>query len=713
MNARRQSALIAVAIGAALGGCGGSSAPGDASLSGAAAQSSAAAQTSAASSKPAEQPPVFDAALLDKSIDPCSNFNGFVNARWISANPIPEDHTRWGAFDELREQSLENQHTLVEDAARNAAQAEPGSIERKIGDLYRAGMDEAAIDAAGFDPIKPTLAEIAALKTPEDVAGWLKLTFTRGDQQVFVFGGRPDFKNAARQIAYVNQAGLSLPTPDYYSQDEYKEVRDAYVAHMAKLFALTGVPEKEAQQKAASVLAFETKLASDSLRPVELRDPRNQYHFVSLDEAEKMTPHFDWRGFFAAQGVDVGNGFSLSQPKFFAGFDRMLASAPVEQWRNYLMLHVIDEGAPYLSTPFQQEDFEFYGKTLNGQPVERERWKRVLDTVNGTMGQALGRLYVEKYFPPEAKARAEELVTNVRSALKARIEHLEWMSDDTKQKALAKWEKFLPKIGYPDPDEWRDWTGLTIVPGRYYDDVMAGAKFNYEYNIGKIGKPADRREWFMTPQTVNAYYNPTDNTINFPAAILQPPFFYADGDDAINYGGIGAVIGHESTHGFDDEGSQFDGDGNNVNWWTKEDRDKFDARTAKLVAQFNAYAPIASQPDKHVNGQLTLGENIADLGGLNVAYDALQRALASNPQEADRKIDGYTQDQRFFMNWARVWRGSTRDKRQLVLLNADPHAPLEFRAVGAPSNMPAFAAAFQCSAGDAMVRSGEAQVKIW
>jgi putative endopeptidase len=513
------------------------------------------------------------------------------------------------------------------------------------------------------------------------------------------------------QIANADQGGLSLPTTDYYTKPEYKDIRDAYVKHVAKLFELTGVPAADAAKKAANVLAFETRLAQHSIPRVEMRKPENQYHFVSVAEADKVTPHFEWNAFFKSQGVAVDKGFSLSQPKFFAEFDKMLTGVPAAQWRDYLSAHTIAGAAPYLSKPFQDESFAFNGKTLGGQPEQQPRWKRVLAAVNRSMGQGLGQLYVAKYFPPEAKARAAELVDNVRNALKNRIEHLDWMSDATKTRAIAKWNTFLPKIGYPD--KWRSWDGLTVKADDYYGNLQAARKFNYDYDIAKIGKPTDRMEWFMTPQTVNAYYNPTDNTINFPAAILQPPFFYADGDDAINYGGIGAVIGHEASHGFDDQGSQFDGDGNNINWWTKEDRAKFDARTQKLVDQFDAYAPLPDHPDKHVNGRLTLGENIGDLGGLNAAYDALQMALAKNPKEAAEKIDGYTQDQRFFLNWARVWRGATREQRQLVLLNADPHSPTQFRAIGAPSNMPAFAQAFSCKAGDAMVRDGDKQVKIW
>jgi putative endopeptidase len=480
---------------------------------------------------------------------------------------------------------------------------------------------------------------------------------------------------------------------------------------VAQALQLTGVSEADAKKQADQVLAFETELAKASLAPVEMRTPENQYHFVTVKEADKITPHFSWEDFFKAQGVTVDKGFSLSQPKFMAEFDKLLANAPVDQWQAYLRFHTISDASPYLSKAFQDNKFDFYGKTLAGQPEQKPRWKRVLGGVNSSMGEALGQLYVAKMFTPEAKERAKELVDNVRNALKARIENLDWMSDETKQKAIAKWNTFLPKIGYPD--KWRDWSGLEVKPGDYYGNVMAAAKFNYQYDLNKIGKPTDRLEWGMTPQTVNAYYNPTDNTINFPAAILQPPFFYANGDDAINYGGIGAVIGHEASHGFDDEGSQFDGEGNNANWWTKADREKFDERSGKLVAQFDDYTPIKDKPDAHVNGKLTLGENIGDLGGLNSAYDALQMALKKNSQEAGEKIDGYTQDQRFFLNWARVWRGNIREKEALLRLNTDPHAPASLRAIGAPSNMEAFATAFQCKPTDPMVRSSDKQVKIW
>ncbi|MGA8276836.1 MAG: M13 family metallopeptidase [Rhodanobacteraceae bacterium] len=650
----------------------------------------------------------FNVGDLDKSINPCADFSGFVNDKWVAAHPIPPDRTRWGSFDELREKSLETQHHILETAAANADKATPGSIKQKVGWFYKSGMDETAVNKAGFTPIKPELAKVDGLKSSADVVAYLDDSFSRGMGSLFNVGPSADFKNSSVQIAYAFQGGLGLPTRDYYDKPDYAKLRDEYQQHIAKMLELVGVPATDAKQQASWVMAFETRLAKASLAPVQLRKPENQYHFVTLDEADKITPHLSWNKFFATQGADIKKGFSLSQPVFFGEVDKMLGDVPIEQWQAYLRFHVIDQAAPYLSKPFEDENFAFNDKALNGQKEQRPRWKRVLGAVNDGMGMALGEIYVDQAFPPEAKQRADVLVRNVQAALKARIENLDWMSDATKQKALEKWATFLPKIGYPE--KWRDWSGLTIVPDEYFTNVEAATKFDYDYEINKVGKPSDRKEWGMTPQTVNAYYNPTDNTINFPAAILQPPFFDPNADDGINYGGIGAVIGHEASHGYDDEGSQFDAKGNNVNWWTKEDRAKFDARTKKLIDQFNAYSPL---PGKHVNGQLTLGENIGDLGGLNAAYDALQIALQNHPKEAKEKIDGYTEDQRFFLNFARIWRGSIRPERQEVLLNADPHAPAMFRAIGAPSNMPAFAEAFQCKPGDPMVRPESKRVKIW
>ncbi|HEX7815761.1 M13 family metallopeptidase [Dyella sp.] len=651
---------------------------------------------------------LFNIQDLDKKIDPCNDFNGFVNAKWVAANPIPADRTRWGSFDALREDSLNVQRQIVEAASSSAGHAQAGSIEQKIGYLYATGMNEAAIEKAGFDPIKPQLASIDAIKSPTDVVAYITSTYAQGTPVLFRFGGSPDFKDSNKQIAFAGQGGLGLPTPDYYTKPDYEKIRIAYVAHLARLLELTGIASADAKTQADAVMKFETRLAAASLVPTEMRKPENRYNYMSIAEADKITPHLEWAAFFKAQHADVTDGFSLSQPKYFAEIDKMLGDVPVAQWQAYLRVHAIDQAAPFLSKPFQQEDFAFNEKTLNGQKEMKVRWKIALDTVNESMGMALGQLYVDRTFSAQSKQRALELVNNLRAAYKTRIENLDWMSASTKRKALEKWASFVPKIGYPD--KWRDWSALELSPDNYFANVRAARKFNYQYMVDKIGKPVDRTEWGMTPQTVNAYYNSQKNEIVFPAAILQPPFFSADADDALNYGGIGAVIGHEMGHGYDDQGSKFDAQGNNVNWWTDADRKAFEARTAKLAAQFDSYEPL---PGKHVNGQLTMGENIGDLGGLNAAYDALQMALKNNPQEASRKIDGYTQDQRFFLNWARVWRGNIRPEAQLTSLNTDPHAPAQFRAIGAPSNMPAFAQAFQCKAGSKMVRSGDEQVKIW
>jgi putative endopeptidase len=709
---KHRMTYVAIAVTAALAMTGCSQSPqgnAPASASSAATAHSAAAPAPAGSTETA-QPIAF---TLDDQYDPCSDFADYVNAKWNAANPIPPDETGWGGFYMLREQSLGNQRQLLEAAAQDAKDHKGSELEQKLGRLYAAGMDSASIDKLGFDPIKPQLAAIDALKTPADIEAFLGRSFNEGDGYVFRFFARADFKDATNQIGYVNQGGLGLPTRDYYLEPRYQQVRDAYTAYIAKTLQLIGTPEADAKKQADEVMKFETELARASLSPTELRNLDNRYHFVTVAEAGKITPHFSWNRFFEALNVDIGKGFSLAQPKFMAEFDKLLATAPASQWRAYLKFHLASDASPALSQPFQDNHYDFYDKTLAGQPEQKPRWKRVVAMANDAMGMGLGELYVAKYFPPEAKQRAEQLVANVREALKHRIENLDWMSEATKKKALEKWALFLPKIGYPDKGEWRDWSGLDIQPGHFYANLQAADKYNYHYNLAKIGKPTDRKEWFMTPQTVNAYYDPTTNTINFPAAILQPPFFYADGDDAVNYGGIGYVIGHESSHGFDDNGSQFDGHGNRVNWWTPQDKKQFDARTAALARQYDGYAPIPGKPDLHVNGKLTLGENIADLGGLNIAYDALQTALKANPKEAEAKIDGMTEDQRFFLSSARVWEGTTRDKRAELLLNIDPHSPGKIRAFASATNMPQFAQAFQCKPGDKMVHTGDKLVKIW
>ena len=673
----------------------------------------AATTTPAAAATPApaaELPPTaqFAIADLDTSKNVCNNLADFVNSKWLAANPIPSDRTTWGSFEMLGERSLAANKQIAE---AQAARSDASGVDKLVGDFYATGMDEAKVNAAGATPIQPMLDRIAAIKTPADVAQYLRQDFAAGAGDLFNFYSNADFHDSQLMIAYADQGGLSLPERAYYLEDgkdgSYKKIREAFVAHLGKQLQNAGIAAADADKQAADVLAFETRLAKASLSPIELRDPNNQYNFVKVADADKKSANFPWSEFLKAQGLSV-DGFSLSQPKFFAEVDRMVKDAPVAQWQAYLRTRLIDRMAPYLADSFSNEQFDFYGKTLRGQQEQKPRWKRVLGATENNVGEALGQLYVKQYFPAESKAEMEKLVDNLRASLKARLEKLDWMSADTKAKAIEKWDSFMPKIGYPD--KWRSWDGLATNRDGYAQNVLAASKFNYDWLMGKVGKPVDRTEWGMTPQTVNAYYNPQQNEIVFPAAILQPPFFDPKADPAMNYGGIGAVIGHEMLHGYDDQGAQFDAKGNFVNWWQAADKKGFEARTAKLVKQFDDYRSIDNLP---VKGQLTLGENIADIGGLTVAYDALQKALADAGKSPDEKIDGYTENQRFFLNWATVWRRNFAPEELKVRLNTDPHAPANFRAIGAPSNMPAFATAFQCKAGDAMVRPDDKRVVIW
>jgi putative endopeptidase len=647
----------------------------------------------------------IDPAKLDSKAGACTDFFGYVNNIAIKNDPIPADQTSWGTFNKLRERSLATQHDILDAMALDKAVA--GTIQQKIGDFYASGMDQSEIEKAGYTPIKDDLKRVDGLRNPDDIAELVRDYAARGDALLFDFERGADFKNSTMTIGFANQGGLGLPDRDYYlkTDAESKKLLAAYQAHIANLLILVGVKKDDASKQAQAVVDLETKLANASLSRVALRDPTNQYHLVSMTEGDKATPHFSWLKYFAAQGVSGQTGFSLAQPEFFATMDKLIAEAPIAQWQAYFRFHIVASAAPTLSKAFVEERFAFVGKTLQGQKENKPRWKRVLGATNSEMGMALGELYVAKTFPPEAKQRAQDMVNDLHDALKTRIENLDWMSAETKKQALEKWATFMPKIGYPDA--WRDWSGLSISREGYVANIRAADKFNHAWEMAKIGKPVDRREWGMTPQTVNAYYNPLLNEIVFPAAILQPPFFDPKADDALNYGAIGAVIGHEMTHGFDDEGSQFDAKGNQHDWWTAADKKDFESRTAKLVKQFDDYIAIG---DLHVNGKLTLGENIADLGGINVAFDALHAALKKRPQAA---IDGLTPEQRFFIAFGNVWGGQYRDETLKLLVNTDPHSPLRFRAIAAPSNMPAFAQSFQCKPGDAMVRSADTQVKIW
>ena len=650
-------------------------------------------------------PPVnrLTRADLNAEAQPCDNFAAHVNGKWLNENDLPGDRTAWGAFEMLDERSKAVQKQLAEQAA---ARSDGDGVVKIVGDLWATGMDDNAINAAGITPLSGRLAEIESLKSPSEVVDYLRVSAARGENLIFGFGPEADFKDSSQNIAYATQGGLGLPDPSYYRDEDKQEKRAAYQAHIQRVLELSGWKTEQAAQGASAVMAFETRLAKVSRTREELsRDVSLWYNPVTLEEADRNSPAFSWSRFFESQGLEKPSRFSLAMPEFHAEFSRMLVDVSVADWQAYLRFHTVDSASPYLADAFATEHYNFYKKALRGQKEMRPRYKRVLATINGEVGEALGQLYVDVAFPPASKARMEELVDALGAALKKRLENLSWMSADTKAKALEKWSSFTPKIGYPD--KWRSWQGLQTQRSNYLDNVYAARRFNYLWSLSKVDQPVDKTEWSMSPQTVNAYYNPLANEIVFPAAILQPPFFDAEADDAVNFGGIGAVIGHEMIHGYDDQGSRFGPTGNFEVWWSEEDSKQFAEKTARLVGQFDAYEAL---PGANVNGKLTLGENIADLGGLAVAYDAL---LATNEGKVDPYVDELTRDQRFFMNWATVWRRKFTEDELKVRLETDPHAPANFRAIGAPSNLEAFARAFSCKESDNMVRQGDEQIVIW
>ncbi len=645
----------------------------------------------------------FSVADLDTTKDACTDFAAYANGTWLAANPVPGDRTSWGAFEMLDERSNAVQRQLAEQAG---ADANATGVKKIVGDLWATGMDEAKINAQGIEPLAGHLAAIDALADGAAVAEYLRTSAAKGQGLVFDFGAEADFQNPDMNIAYAMQGGLGLPDSKYYTDADKAGIREAYVAHIARVLELSGIAADEAKKQAAEVMAFETRLAKASKSREDLsRDVSLYYNPLSLADADKLTPNFPWSKFFESQGVAAPEMFSLAIPAFHQEVSKALGDTDVATWKAYLRFHTVDGAAPYLSDDFAQESFNFYNKTLSGQKEMKPRWKRVLATVNSQAGEALGQMYVQVAFPAESKAKMEALVATLGTALKARIENLEWMSEETKAKALVKQAAFTTKIGYPD--KWREWDGLQTSRDSYIGNVLAAQEFNYRWNLSKIGKPVDKTEWGMSPQTVNAYYNPLQNEIVFPAAILQPPFFDPNAPDEVNYGGIGAVIGHEMTHGYDDQGSRFGATGKFENWWTPADAEGFAARTGKLVAQFDGYTTADGQK---LNGRHTLGENIADLGGLATAYDAMKAAVGDTP---DPMTDGLTRDQRFFLNWATVWRRNFTPEEQTKRIATDEHALAQFRAIGAPSNLPAFAAAFKCEPGKPMVRQGDNQVVIW
>jgi putative endopeptidase len=645
----------------------------------------------------------FSTANLDTTCKPCDNFYQFAMGGWIKDNPIPAEYATWGTFTQLRDNNLTAMRTILDAAAKS--NAAPGSNEQKIGDFYASCMDTSAIEAAGLKPIASELAAIDAINDRKSLDATIVLLQREGASVLFRFFSAQDIKDSTRVIATASQGGLGMPDRDYYFRDDdkSKQLRADYERHVAKMFELAGDAPDQAAAEAKTVLAIETALAKASRTRVELRDPEKNYNLMPLTEMKILTPDWSWENYLQAIGAPPVEQVNVRQPEFFKEMNQELASVSLPDWKIYLRWHVIHDSAPGLPERFVQENFDFYDRKLSGTKEIQPRWKRCVQSTDQNLGEALGQVYVDKYFPPAAKAHAKEMVNNLIAALRDDIPTLSWMGPETKKEALAKLEAFNVKIGYTD--KWRDYSKLSIDRGSYAADVRRSFEFEYARQLAKIGKPVDRTEWGMTPPTVNAYYNSTMNEIVFPAGILQPPFYNPNADDAVNYGGIGAVIGHEISHGFDDQGSKFDGKGNLHEWWTPDDRKNFTDRADCVVNQFNGYEV---EPGLHQNGKLVLGESIGDLGGVAIAYAAYEKSIEG---KRPKDIDGFTPEQRFFLGWAQVWGQNQRAESARLQTNTDPHPLARFRGNGPLSNMEAFAKAFGCKKGDAMVR--EQLCKIW
>jgi len=648
----------------------------------------------------------YDVNLIDSSFNPADDFFHFANNGWMKKYPLPDDESRYGSFDQLGKETSEKVQSLVEELA--VAQHEQGTIEQKIGDFYAMGMDTANINTQGINPLKPEFEKIAAIQSIEGVQNQIAYFHLHGIGSLFGFFGSTDAKNSEMTIAHLSQGGLGMSDRDYYINTDARtsEIRDAYIKYIQDMLVLTGINQEDAINKASVIMNIETRLANASFTRLENRDPNATYNKKSKEEIKQLYSNLEIDNYFHNLGLEYDGDINVRQPKFFEEVNQMLADVNIEDWKTYLYWNLINSTASYLSTDFEELSFDFYGRAMQGSQKMRPRWRRVLASTNGALGDAIGQKFAEKYFPPQAKERMISLVENLRVALGQRIENLEWMSAETKGEAKEKLATIRVKIGYPD--QWRDFSELKVGREAYVLNVLAANKNNRIYNLNKIGKPVDKNEWFMTPQTVNAYYAPSLNEICFPAGILQPPFFYLDGDDAINYGAIGAVIGHEMSHGFDDQGRLYDKEGNLKEWWTDEDAERFNARTQVLVDQYNKIIVLG---DLHADGQLSLGENIADLGGLNISYTAFKNAQKENPQ--NEKIDGYTTDQRFFLSWARVWAQNIRDKEIIRRTKEDVHSLGINRVNGPIANMPEFHAAFNVKPGNNLYLPEEERASIW
>jgi putative endopeptidase len=645
-----------------------------------------------------------DTKNFDSSVRPQDDFFRYVNGTWLKTAEIPADKARYGSFIELRDKSEAALRVIIEEAAATQDK-KAGTDPQKVGDLYQSFMDTARIESLGLQPVRGDLERIAALQDKQGLPELFAAFARMGVQTpLAVFVGQ-DAKQATRYIAYANQSGLGLPDRDYYFKQEprFAETRAAYLTYIETLLGLAG--EKDPAGAAKAILALETSLAEKHWDRVRNRDREATYNLKSVAELEQLTPGFSWPRYLKALNADKTPGVIVRQPDYFQALDAVLAKTPLPTLKQYLSFKLLDKLAPLLSSPFEQAEFVFRGKTLQGLQENRPRWKRGVETVDGALGEVLGKLYVERHFSPQSKARMQELVKNLRVSFEKGIDQLEWMSPDTKTQAKAKLAKFNVKIGYPE--KWRDYSALTVSRDDLVGNVKRAIEFEVRRNLDKLGKPIDRLEWGMTPQTVNAYYSSTMNEIVFPAAILQPPFFNPEADDATNYGAIGGVIGHEISHGFDDQGSRSDGEGNLRDWWTAQDKSAFEQRTGMLADQYSAFAPLEGM---NVNGKLTLGENIGDLSGLTVAFKAYKLSLGG--QEAPA-IEGFSGDQRFFLGWAQVWRTLHRDDALRQILLTDPHSPGEYRVNGVVRNMPEFYSAFGVKEGDGTYLPPEKRVKVW
>ena len=649
----------------------------------------------------------INTANLDRSCAPCKDFNQFANGGWEAKNPIPAAYPAWGVGNEVNERNREVLHQILEDVSKNTM-AVHGSSEQKVGDYYGTCMDTAKIDSEGLKPLQPEFDRIQKVADISSLEAEIAHLQSIGVGAFFGVDSTQDFKDSTQVTGEVDQAGLGMPDRDYYTRDDpkSKEQRAEYQKHVTKMFELMGDPAATAATEAQTVMDLETQLAKASQTVVERREPKNVYHRMPQAGLKTLAPSFPWEEYFTAVGLARKGDVNVTAPDFFKAMGQMISAQPISNWKIYLRWHLINEAARSMSTPFVDEDFHFKREVLTGAKEILPRWKRCVSYTDGALGEVLGQVYVKKAFPPEAKTRALAMVKNLESALADDIKTLPWMSEATRQQALIKLRAITNKIGYPD--KWRDYSALDIQRGPYVENVFRAATFEFHRDLNKVGKPVDRNEWGMTPPTVNAYYNPQLNEIVFPAGILQPPFFDFQADDALNYGAMGSIIGHEMTHGFDDEGSQFDGQGNLKNWWTPEDQKNFDARGACIAKQFDGFAV---EDKLHENGKLVEGESIADLGGLAIAYAAYQKSLEGKPRPKD--MDGFTPEQRFFLGYAHGWAENLRPEYARMLTNVDPHPLPKFRVNAPLSNLPAFAKAFGCKWSDPMVRPPIQRCGIW